>query len=270
MPVIDFHTHVFPDDVAARALASMVDRTHLEYHYDGTYGGLLASMDRAGVDISVLAPVATRPSQVTGINDWTATLAGPRFVAFGAIHPDFEDPAAEIARIAGMAFRGVKLHPEFQQFRPDGPRMQPIYRACAEHGLIMLFHAGEDPNYDTLHGGPAVFRRVAQDNPDVTFVLAHMGGYRCWDEVAEVLLGTDVYLDTTHATELLPPDVLRSFIREHGADKVLFGSDGPWTDPARALATVRGLGLTDNELDAVLWGNAARLLGVEPGHMKQP
>lgn len=264
MPVIDFHTHVFPDDVAARALGGMVDRTHLQAYYDGTYAGLLGEMDRAGVDISVLAPVATKASQVTGINDWTATLAGDRFVAFGAIHPDFPDPAAEIERIAAMGFRGVKLHPEFQQFHPEGPRMQPIYRACADHGMIMLFHAGEDPNYDTVSGAPSVFRRVAEQYPEITFVLAHMGGYKCWDDVAAELVGAPVYLDTSHATELLSAEEMLSLIRAHGADRIVFGSDGPWTNAVTALETVRGLGLTDDELDAVLWGNAARLLGLRP------
>ncbi|MHB1340993.1 MAG: amidohydrolase family protein [Coriobacteriia bacterium] len=263
MPVIDFHTHVFPDDVAARALGGMIDRTHLQAYYDGTYSGLLAEMDRAAIDISVLAPVATKASQVTGINDWTATLAGNRFIAFGAIHPDFPDPAAEIERIAAMGFRGVKLHPEFQSFVPEGPRMEPIYRACAEHAMPMLFHAGEDPNYDTVAGAPAAFRRVAERHPDVTLVLAHFGGYRCWDEVAVELIGSPVYLDTTHATELLAPETLLELMRAHGTDRVVFGSDGPWTDAAGALDTVRGLGLTDDELEAVLWGNAARLFGVE-------
>ncbi len=263
MPVIDFHAHVFPDDLAARAIAGMVDRTHMRAHYDGTVAGLIGAMDRAGVDVSVIAPVATKPSQVRSINDWTARLTDPRFVRFGAIHPRLDDATTEIARIARLGFKGVKLHPEFQAFRPDEPRMTPVYEACAEHGLIVLFHAGEDPNFETVSGTPDVFLHLVERYPSVTFVLAHMGGYRRWDEVAEHLIGAPVHLDTSHATELLAPEELVSLARRHGVERVLFASDGPWTDAASALRSVRDAGFTDEELEGVLGGNAVRLLGIE-------
>ena len=261
--VIDFHTHVFRDDVAERAIDSMSDDTRYRAYYDGTVDGLLNAMDRAGVAVSVLAPVATSAKQVRSINDWTASMIGKRLVAFGAMHPDHPEPDAEVARMAALGMKGIKLHAEFQSFHPHEDRLLPIYRAAEEHGMIMLFHAGSDPKFETVSGSPKVFRELAGEYPGLTFVLAHMGGYQMWDEVAAELVGLPVYFDTSQATEWLSPEDLAALIRAHGTDKVVFGSDGPWTDAAAALGALRSVGLSAEELDRVLWGNAAQLLGLD-------
>jgi hypothetical protein len=258
--VIDFHTHVFRDDVAERAIGGMSDAVRSRPHFDGTVRGLLAVMDRAGVSISVLAPVATAARQVESINTWTASKISDRLVAFGAMHPDFRDPEREIARMASLGIKGIKFHTEFQSFHPHDDRLLPIYRAAEEQGMIVLFHAGNDPQYDTAAGSPRVFRELALEYPGLTLVLAHMGGYQMWDEVAAELLGRPVYLDTSQATENLPLAEVAALIRAHGTDRVVVGSDGPWADTAVALAAIRQLGLSAQELEQVLWGNAARLL----------
>jgi predicted TIM-barrel fold metal-dependent hydrolase len=262
MPVIDVHTHVFPPDVAEHAVGSLVERAGLVPFYDGTVAGLLGSMDASGITVSVLQPVATRPEQVEGINDWTASLASDRLIPFGAVHPAFADPEAEIERMVTLGIRGIKLHPEFQDFDPTDPRMHRIYRAAARHGLIILFHAGEDPNFDTTRGVPSTFKRVLADHSELSVVLAHLGGYRVWDEVAEHLLGESVYLDTAYTLGHLPAERFAEIVRGHGTDRVLFGSDGPWADPRVELEELRSLGLSGDELESILWRNAAELLGV--------
>ncbi|MCX8006731.1 MAG: amidohydrolase family protein, partial [Coriobacteriia bacterium] len=186
-----------------------------------------------------------------------------RIRALGALHPAMDDPLAEVARIAALGLSGIKLHPEFQAFHPEDERMHAVYEECARRGLVVLFHAGEDPNFETVSGEPEVFARLARQHPRTTFVLAHMGGYRRWDRVMEALAGVSVFLDTSHATEELEPVALREMIRAHGADRVLFASDGPWTDAASALASLCSCGLSDDELERICWTNAATLLGIE-------
>ena len=239
MPVVDVHTHVFPPALAERAVGSLVHGARLKPYYDGTVEGLLGAMERAGVDVSVLQPVATRADQVKSINDWTASLASPRLVPLGAMHPDYQDPEDEIERMGALGIRGIKLHPEFQDFDPLDPRMEHIYRAAAKHNLIILFHAGEDPAYETVRGVPPTFKRLIAEHPDLTIILAHLGGYQIWDEVAEHLLGERVYLDTAYTLGHLPPADVASIIHGHGTDRILFGSDGPWTDAGAELAQLR-------------------------------
>jgi hypothetical protein len=231
-------------------------------YYDGTIAGLIAAMDRTGVDRSLVAPVATKPSQVARINDWIASLDRERIIPFGAMHPDLPDPATEMTRLASLGIHGIKLHSQNQDFSPDEPRMAPIYESAIELGLIVLFHAGSFVVDEGVEARPAAFARVLDAYPDLTCVLAHMGGYQCWAEVREEICGRDVYLDTAYVPGNLPDDELLSLIRDHGVERVLFGSDGPWTDAGVEIAHLRGLGLTSDELAAILGDNAQRLLGV--------
>lgn len=259
--IIDVHTHVFPDALAASAVASLEEQGGIKSHYDGTLAGLLAAMDRACVDVSVTQAVATRPAQVRTINDWAASSASARIVPFGAMHPDFENPAEEIARMRSLGMLGFKMHPEFQAFAPDEQRVQPIFAAALAEGLIVFMHAGEDACVPTLHGTPESFARMLDAHPGLTVVLAHMGGWQQWDGVVAQLVGRhDFYVDTAYTLGHLPDERFVELVRLHGADRVLFGSDGPWTDAAEEIAHLRRLGLSADELDAILGGNAERLL----------
>jgi predicted TIM-barrel fold metal-dependent hydrolase len=261
MRIIDVHTHVWPDTLAAHAVSAVGGQGHISPNYDGTVDGLLASMDRAGIDVSVVLPVATKPAQVRTINDWAATLVGAeRIVPFGAMHPDFEDPASELARLRGLGIKGFKMHPEYQTFEPCEPRMSPIYRAAVEQGMTLFFHAGGDVAFTSVRGTPDAFVELLDTWPDLHVVLAHMGGFRQWHAVSGRLAGRDVYFDTAYTLGHLPDDEFVSLAREHGVERVMFGSDGPWTDSADQIGQLRGLSFSAEELEAILGGNAERFL----------
>ncbi|TLM79459.1 MAG: amidohydrolase [Actinobacteria bacterium] len=261
MRVIDFHTHAFPDAVAASAIPALEAEADVTAVFDGTVGGLLAEMDRCGVDVSVIQPVATKPTQVRAINDWAAGLASDRIVPFGAMHPDVDDPDVEIERMAAHGLRGFKMHPEYQDFEPHEARMEPVYEAAISYGMVVLFHAGIDIGLPTLRGTPRSFAAMLDAWPRMKVVLAHMGGFRLWQEVADLIAGRDVYLDTCYTLGHLPDDCFLSLVREHGAHRIVFGSDGPWTAVDAELAHLRRLGLSDDELADILNGSATRLLG---------
>lgn len=262
MPIVDVHTHVFPDALAPGAISALEAAGDLHALYDGTVAGLVASMDRTGVDVSVTQPVATKPGQVASINDWAATTASEGIVPFGAMHPAFPNPAEEIARMVSLGLRGFKLHPEHQSFSPDDPRMGPIYEAAIETGAIVLFHAGADVIHPTVHGTPVAFAAMLDRWPGLNAILAHLGGFLQWDDVSRLLAGRNVWLDTAYTLGHLSDEEWVALVRAHGADRVLFGSDGPWTDPAREVEHMRRVGLDDAELTAIFGGNAERLLGL--------
>ena len=262
MRIIDLHVHVFPDDLAAKAIPALEAVGDFKARYDGTVTGLLREMAVSGVDISVIQPVATKPAQVHAINDWVAGIIDPRIVAFGAIHPDFPDPAAEIAHMAEAGLLGFKLHPEHQAFELHDPRMDAIYAAAVEHGMIVFFHAGGDVIHSTVRGTPEAFADLLDEWPGLTAVLAHMGGFRMWEGVSERLAGRDVWFDTAYTLPILPAEEFVALTRAHGADRVLFGSDGPWTNAAIEIEKLRTCGLDEAEVEAILGGNAARLLGM--------
>ena len=162
--------------------------------------------------------------------------------------------------MATLGLRGFKLHPEHQAFAPDEPRMAAIYDAAVVHDMTVLFHAGRDEFHDTLRGTPQSFAAVLDGYPGMRVVLAHLGGYQVWRDVAEVLVGREVFIDTAYTLGHLPDDDFVEIVRSHGTERVLFGSDGPWTDAGAEIAWLRGLPFADGAIDDILGGNAERLL----------
>jgi hypothetical protein len=262
MRIIDFHAHAFPDSLAQRALARLLASSPgAQVYSDGTVAGLRRVMAKSGVTQSVVLPVATKASQVASINRFAATLHGPDFIPFGSLHPHMQDIAGEIAFMRANNIRGIKLHPEFQDFYMDDPSVFPIYEALASAGIIVVFHTGIDPGpFTNDHSLPHRLAAVARRFPSLRIVASHMGGHQVWDQVEEHLLGLPVYLETSTASVNFSADKFVRFCRRHGIDRVLFGSDTPWYDQTADVPWVRQSGLSEPELEQVFYKNAERLL----------
>jgi predicted TIM-barrel fold metal-dependent hydrolase len=121
--VIDFHAHIFPDELAARGVESLYESYRLRPHTDGTASGLLDSMDKAGISYSVTQPVATKASQVPTINSLAGAVSDPRLISFGSIHVDCESPETEIERAISLGLKGIKIQGNWQGFAVDDPRL---------------------------------------------------------------------------------------------------------------------------------------------------
>ena len=260
-PVCDFHVHAFPDNVAPRAIEVLLTAYSVPAVTDGTISGTLDHMNNTNVGWSVIQPVATKPGQVRGINDWAASHSDPRIISFGGIHPEYEDVPGEIERIISLGLPGIKIQANWQGVFVDDRSMYPIYEA-AEGRLIVLFHAGgELTPFDVIRATPKRIRQVHEDFPNLTIVAAHMGGYKMWDEVEEYLLGQDVYFDTSACFPAdLPNERFVDMIMRHEPEKILFATDLPFGDPLDDLPRMLDMGLKSEELDLILWKNAARLL----------
>ena len=279
--IIDIHTHTFPDKIAAATLDKLKHLSHTIPFTDGTAVGLAASMARAGVDRSVVMPVATSPRQVPHVNDASARMnelgAQTGVLSFGCMHPDFDGWKEELARVRDLGLKGIKLHPQYQDTDFDDPRYLRILDRCGELGLVVLTHAGLDigmPGKDNC--APEMVARALEQVGPVKLVLAHMGGWRQWDRVEALLPGTGVYLDTSFSLgEITPLDdghyrpgdlplldeaAFLRMVRRFGPDRILFGTDSPWDDQGTALARLRALPLEKSELDAILGGSARKLL----------
>ncbi len=262
--VVDFHVHVFPDDLAASALPRLSALSGLPPRFDGTVAGLLRSMRRSAVDLTVVQPVATKPSQVRRINEWCRDLrAHAGLTSFGALHPDLAREALqeEVRCLQAEGFRGVKLHPNYQAFQPDEDRLEPLYQALAAAGLAVLFHVGVDLGCDPpVRATPAHIAGIQRAFPGLVLIAAHLGGFRMWDEVERNLVGTPVWLDTAFCAGQCPPEVFRDIVRAHGSHRVLLASDGPWGDPGDTRAYLRAAGLAPEEILAIEGKNASALL----------
>ena len=272
--LIDFHTHIFPEKIAEKSIAALEAGIRNIQGADyrkgealtcrpATLDGLLDSMQRSHVDLSICLPIATKPSQTAHINDYAETVRDARTISFGTVHPADPDAPAVLADLKRRGFLGIKLHLQFQQYDIDSPEVIRILQAAESLGLLVIFHAGADiglppPGYTS----PDKIRHALDYVSGENLIAAHLGGWDQWDMVEEYLIGTPIYLDTAYIAQFLPPKQCLRIIRNHGADKVLFGSDSPWEDPADTLQYLRSLGLTDGVLEQITHRNAERILGI--------
>jgi predicted TIM-barrel fold metal-dependent hydrolase len=262
---IDFHTHAFPDELAARAIRSLEEESGGGYraHGGGTIGNLLRSMDRAGIERAVIASIATRPGQAENIISWSARIQGPRIIPFASIHPAGSDFPGLIGRIREAGLKGVKLQPFYQDFTIDDPAVFPLYESIAESGLVLLFYAGFDLAFpDDLCSRPARILKVHRAFPKLKIVAAHLGGYRAWEEVSDTLAGRPVYLETSFSIREAEPAILRDILKKHSPDFFLFGTDYPWLDQGEELEGWKKLKIPDGFKRKILAENAERLLGL--------
>lgn len=266
--IVDFHTHTFPDKVAPKAIGKLAAIAKLTPFTDGTVADTLASQEKTGVDLCVCLNIATAPGQEHTINNTAAAICqdySGRLVAFGSVHPESLDALEELGRIRELGIPGVKLHPDYQNFMVDEARLDPIYDRLAELGLPVVFHAGWDCySPDLIHCTPERAAMVAKRHPDLKMVLAHFGGLRLWEGVLEHLAGlANVYFDTAMAaTYGLSYELAHKILAKHPIENILLGSDCPWEDPRQSIAWVEGLPLSDDKKEAILGGNAMRLLGL--------
>lgn len=235
------------------------------FYSDGTIKGLSENMSACGVDMSVLLPVATKPTQVEGTNRWAEEAAKEtgNIIPFGAVYPD-ESIFAVLEKLAEQGRKGIKLHGDFQNFYADEERMIPIYRRCGELGLIVVMHSGIDCSspYD-IHTNAQMMARVLDKVSGVKFAVAHMGGVRCEDEAARLLAGAEnVWFDTAYTAGRISPEHMTELVRTYGADKVLFASDSPWNDPKDVHMLIESTSLTAEEKEMIYYFNAERLLGL--------
>ncbi len=228
---------------------------------DGTAANLLSSMDRAGIDLSVVCSVATGANQAGPILEWSRRIAGPRIVPFPSVVPLSETALQDLSRIAAAGFRGVKLHPEYQDFTIDDPSLSDFYRLAEKAGLIILFHAGFDIGFpDSDRSAPARIAAVNTSFPRLRIIASHLGGFRQWEEALKELAGRDIYLDTSYVFGHISNRLLTGILDAHPPDRLLFGSDSPWAGQSESLQRIRQLSLEPLLEKRLLGGNATELL----------
>jgi len=261
--IIDFHTHAFDDRVVRKAMAVLTENCGKAPLSDGTVGDTLRVAKQGGADKIVIASIATKPSQQRAINDWAASINHGDVFAFGSVHPEAQDALPELERIKELGLKGIKLHPEYQNFYVDERKLWPIYEKIAELKLIVLFHAGGDIGYPPpYHCTPERLKDALPVLRGAQVIAAHMGGFEMWDDVEQHLCGRELYLDTAYTAGYLSKKQAERMIRTHGADKILMASDMPWHSTAEHIGFISSLALTDNEKAQIFSGNAKRLLGL--------
>ncbi len=261
--IIDSHCHIYPEKIAEKAVAGT------DGFYDwvsvgkGTSNELLTGSVAENVDLFIVQSVATTAKQVRSINEFIAVdveKSNGKFIGLGTLYPDSPDLVSDFEHLKSLGLRGVKLHPDIQQFKIDDYRCLKIYELCERDGLPILMHTG-DSRYD--FSNPNRLIPVLKIYTGLTVIGAHFGGWSIWEEASRQLCDIpNLYVDCSSSLPHISKETAVEIIRRYGADKVLFGSDYPMWLPDKEIESVLSLGLTDEELKKIFSGNAKKIFNI--------
>lgn len=263
--IIDFHAHIFPDKIAEKAAMNIGKfYDNREMRWQGYLSQLIESGENAGIEKFVVQSVATTPGQVCSINNFISSEAkksGGKVIGLAALHPDFEDLDAEIERIFELGLKGVKLHPDFQQFNIDDEKAMPIYEKIAGR-LPLLIHMGD---FRTDYSHPRRLANVLDTFPKLDVVAAHFGGWSVWDDAEKHLLSRRCWVDTSSTFQFISDmQTCRQMANKWGADRIIFGTDYPMADCGDELELFLDVmrDYSEEDIDKMLHLNAKNLLKI--------
>lgn len=272
MGVIDFHTHPWlprhlnpATEAFIRGISPAVAEHGDRLSDPGYAAGVLRGQ---GVLRAVVLPehCASTSGDVRTEMVLEFCAAEPDFyVPFASVNPNLDRDAAGLVRtyLAGGA-RGLKLYPSYQFFHPDERRIYPIYEACAEAEVPVVFHVGSSviPGTRLEFCDPSHLEPVARDFPGVALVMAHGGRGHWYDRCARLVAEHErVYIDVAG---LVPRRLLDHFpALPDLVDRFVFGSDWPAMPKSVAhnARVIAGLGLDVSALTRLVRTNAQGLLG---------
>jgi len=237
--IIDFHAHAFPDDLAPRAMKKLLEEApNVKAYLDGTIGALLGSMDNSGIDKSVVCCIATRPEQFEPILEWCKKVRSERIILFPSVHPGDPKCIERIGLIKREGFKGIK-------------------------NMMVVMHTGFDIAFPRIRrADPEKLLKIKNAFPKLKFITTHLGAWQQWDEVRQLLIGQEIYMEISFAFDYMSLETARKMLMCHPDEYILFGTDSPWTVQEKTLKVLKKLGLPEKKIERILSRNAVSLLGL--------
>ena len=270
---IDIHTHAFHPKIAHKAVDHLNSFYSITCSGDGTIANLLERESEAGLEKCVVLCAATAPAQVIPANNYAISLQREhpdQVIAFGTVHPGYDNWESELARIKAAGIRGIKLHPDFQSFWLDDPRLLPIFEA-AQKDFVFEIHIGDRTSPEKNPSCPYKLASILRQFPGMRVIAAHFGGYRMWSHALEVFSDNrfeNLWFDTSSTTPFATPELAHKLLNTFPRERILFGTDWPLYDPVEELQRLQNLGgLKDSEMEVIM-SNASALLAPGSEAMK--
>ncbi len=257
----DVHTHAFHPKIAHKAVAHLNDYYDVQCSGLGTIEHLQEEKKKACIDRCVVLCAATAPAQVIPANNYAIEVQKKyeHILCFGTIHPGYEAWQKELQRLKNNGIQGLKLHPDFQSFWMDDPRLLPIIEE-AKKDFIFQFHIGDAKAPANNPSCPYKMAKLVDTFPDMRLIAAHLGGYRHWQHAYHALVGRDIWIETSSSTKYIEERLLQEIFQKHDGEKILFGSDYPLYSPAEEMQRLQAkAGMSSTQLDYLL-NNADKLL----------
>jgi predicted TIM-barrel fold metal-dependent hydrolase len=278
--IVDFHAHVFSDEMRANRANYLARDSWFSTLYENPKHRLasaedvVASMQEAGVDRTVIFGFPWRDAGLCREHNDYIIDAVRRFpdklIGFACVQPLDAGDAKELDRCLSAGLLGLgEIGPDGQRFDiQDKWVLEASAEVLVQYDRPLLTHSSEPMGHQYPGKGetfPWKLLQLAENFPVLQIVMAHWGGglpfYELMPEVRDAL--KNVYYDTAASSYLYSFDIFSVVRRITGAHKILWGTDFPLLSQAKFLKRVRDCGLPEDDLEAILGGNAARLLRLD-------
>lgn len=266
LPRIDIHAHAFHPKIAAKVVQQLQDHYKIPAIGNGLWEDMEPRLRKAGIQYSTVLSAATKQEQVEPANHYAVSLCAQRgVIPFGTMHPDYPHTEEMLAYLWDNGIRGIKLHPDFQGFRLDDPRLDKLFGAI-EGKFTLLVHVGDKLPPKENPSCPYKVAAIKRKYPKLQLIAAHFGGVWHWPYVVDALKGLDIYMDTSSSLFAIPQELLEQIYHAFPRRNFLFGSDYPLFDCASEVEVLqRRLKLSDSELEEILTN--ANALGITEGRL---
>jgi predicted TIM-barrel fold metal-dependent hydrolase len=180
--------------------------------------------------------------------------------------------AVQLAKCNETLVKAFKVMLGYGKTRAGDPVLNPLYDYAESVGLPVMFHTGDtaDVKGSLVDAHPLTLDALANKRDDLGIVACHFGNP--WiDDVAELMYKhSNVYADISglvvgggkyfeQYTDSLAERLSRAIYFAGGADKVIFGSDYPITQPSVAISLVRKLEIDTKDRKRILSENAKKV-----------
>jgi predicted TIM-barrel fold metal-dependent hydrolase len=195
--IIDFHAHIFPDKIASTTVSALQNASGNTPYSDGTKSGIINALNKANVNYAINLPVLTKPSQFDSVTKFALSLNEEKgkIISFAGVHPALEDIPKKMETVKNLGFKGVKIHPDYQDAFLDDDGYVQIIKEAKRNDLIVVTHAGVDEGFSSspVRSSPQrILSLLDKVGGYDKLVLAHLGGNGVYSEVWSAIGGDDV------------------------------------------------------------------------------
>lgn len=234
-----------------------------------------------GVDRVIVFGLRAFHSGAVVPNEYIAEYARAhpeKVIGFAAVDPAHDKlPETLEHAVDRLGLKGVKLGPIYQNIHPTDARMKAVYAFCQERGLPIMIHQGTTfvSRGPLKYAMPVLLEDLAIEFPRLKMVIAHLGHPWIAETLVLIRKQENFYADIS-ALHYRPWQFYNGLIlaKEYGVlDKLLFGSDYPFTTPEATIAALRDLNrmvegtnlprLEPAEIEALIHGPTLAHLGLE-------
>ena len=243
-PIIDAHAHMganygtYMSKATADEMVEIMDRENIEMVFCSPHSALF---DPGMKQTELVEAMKAYPS---------------RFKGYYAFNPNYADEYLEhiddVLNVEG--YLGFKFLPTYHHYALDGENYREVLEYANKHKKLILIHTwgNNDP-----HNGPRHIKKAAEAYPDAMFIMGHSSPGELDNAIDIVKTHDNVYLDICDIHR--HSGIIDKMVEQVGADKVLFGTDIPWYDPAYCLGSVLFSRISDEDKYKIIYGNAKKM-----------